>query len=318
MSIVVTASVPARLHLGFLDLSGGAGRRFGSIGLPLKAPETVVSLSRSPKTVMEGPDAERAGRHLAQLCAHLGISAHHRLTVEEAIPSHIGLGSGTQLAVAVAAALRTLHGLPINTRGDAVVLGRGARSGIGLATFDDGGLIVDAGKSDPEAQPPIVARHPFPQEWRVLLIFDHAATGIHGEAEIEAFRALPPFLPESSNAICRHVLMGLLPAVVEHDIEAFGTAVEAIQTILGNHFAPAQGGIFTSTRVEQVARRMQEAGAVGLGQSSWGPTGFVFAPSPEAAWAIADAGRAVAEPGIEIRIATGRNEGATITHDANG
>ncbi|MGH6945016.1 MAG: beta-ribofuranosylaminobenzene 5'-phosphate synthase family protein, partial [Geminicoccaceae bacterium] len=32
----VTVCAPARLHLGFLDLHGGLGRRFGSIGLTLE------------------------------------------------------------------------------------------------------------------------------------------------------------------------------------------------------------------------------------------------------------------------------------------
>ena len=49
MSNSVTIKVPARLHLGFLDPNGDAGRRFGSIGLPLSEPETVVTLSRAQR-----------------------------------------------------------------------------------------------------------------------------------------------------------------------------------------------------------------------------------------------------------------------------
>ncbi|TJV01967.1 MAG: GHMP kinase, partial [Mesorhizobium sp.] len=41
MSNSVTIQVPARLHLGFLDLNGDTGRRFGSVGLPLSEPETI-------------------------------------------------------------------------------------------------------------------------------------------------------------------------------------------------------------------------------------------------------------------------------------
>src|SRR5690606_7446440 len=106
----VTASVPARLHLGFLDLNGSTGRRFGSLGLPLSEPETLVSLTHAGKTKVEGPDSVRAARHLEELCRHLGITGHHHLTVHQAIPPHIGLGSGTQMAMAVSAALRRFHG----------------------------------------------------------------------------------------------------------------------------------------------------------------------------------------------------------------
>ncbi|TIX54166.1 MAG: GHMP kinase, partial [Mesorhizobium sp.] len=125
MSNSVTIRVPARLHLGFLDLNGDTGRRFGSVGLPLSEPETIVTLSRSSETIVEGTESRRAGEHLSTLCSHLGIRGQHRLVVEQSIPSHAGLGSGTQIALAVASALRTLHKLPLDIGGDATLLERG-------------------------------------------------------------------------------------------------------------------------------------------------------------------------------------------------
>ena len=313
MSNSVTIRVPARLHLGFLDLNGDVGRRFGSVGLPLSEPETVVTLSRAAVTSVEGSEAARAERHLSALCLHLGIRSGHRLVVSQAIPSHAGLGSGTQIALAVAAALRTLHGLPLDMAGDAVLLARGARSGIGIAGFASGGVIVDAGRSDSGAPPPVVARLPFPEEWRVLLILDDAVEGLHGQDELKAFGSLPPFPATDAGEICRQVLMRLMPALVERDLAAFGAAVTTIQTIIGTHFAPAQGGVFTSKRVEALARMLADAGAIGIGQSSWGPTGFAFAASEDEARRLVDTvGHAVA-PENEIRIVRGRNAGARIS-----
>jgi len=315
MSSSVVVRVPARLHLGFLDPSGDSERRFGSIGLPLSEPETVLSLARSPQTIVEGPEGERASRHLAMLCDMLDVRGHHRLTVEQAIPAHAGLGSGTQIALAVAAALRTLHGLPLDIEGDAVRMARGRRSGVGIASFGGGGVIVDAGKDDSAAPPPVVARLPFPEDWRVILVFDTAGDGLHGDAEIEAFRALPSFPRDRVGENCRLVLMGAMPALMQRDFAAFGAAITAIQQNVGAHFAPAQGGVFTSRRVERVIGRLSEAGAMGWGQSSWGPTGFIFAPSEEVARrcveAVGDDG-----DGTELRIVRGRNGGAEIeTHD---
>ncbi|AZO00933.1 GHMP kinase [Mesorhizobium sp. M9A.F.Ca.ET.002.03.1.2] len=313
MSNSVTIRVPARLHLGFLDLNGDAGRRFGSVGLPLSEPETVVTLSRSGETIVEGTESDRAGEHLSTLCRHLGLRGQHRLVVEQSIPSHAGLGSGTQIALAVASALRTLHNLPLDIGGDATLLERGGRSGIGIASFERGGVIVDAGKDDSGRPPPVVARLPFPEEWRVILILDHGGHGLHGDAEVAAFRALPPFPASGSGEICRRVLMGIMPALVEHDLPAFGAAVTAIQMLIGTHFAPAQGGVFTSKRVERVAHALNGAGAVGIGQSSWGPTGFAFAPSQDAAARFVGAVQQTVEDGIEIRIIKGRNSGAKIS-----
>jgi beta-ribofuranosylaminobenzene 5'-phosphate synthase len=313
MSNFVTVKVPARLHLGFLDPSGESGRRFGSIGLPLSEPETVVTMSRSSDTIVDGPDSERAAGHVATLCRRLGIRAQHRLVVEEAIPRHAGLGSGTQLALAVAAALRTLHKLPLDIDGDATLLARGARSGIGIASFSNGGVIIDAGKDGGSRPPPVVARLAFPDEWRVILILDRAQHGLHGEDEIEAFRSLPPFPKSSVGEICRQVLMGVMPSLVQQHFAAFGAAVTAIQMLVGAHFAPAQGGAFTSKRVEAIVEKLAEAGASGIGQSSWGPTSFAFAPSEDAAREMVARVRDMAGPGIELRIVRGRNSGAVIS-----
>ncbi|WP_274628890.1 beta-ribofuranosylaminobenzene 5'-phosphate synthase family protein [Arvimicrobium flavum] len=312
MSNSVTISVPARLHLGFLDPGGGERRRFGSLGLPLSEPETVVNLTRAGETVVIGPQGDRAARHLESLRRRLGIRAQHRLVIERAIPSHAGLGSGTQIALAVAAAVRTLHGLPLDTEGDAILLGRGGRSGIGIASFSEGGVIIDAGSTDRGKAPPVIARLPIPEEWRVILIFDRAADGLHGDSEIEAFSSLPPFPATGVGEICRRVLMGVMPALIGRDLAGFGAAVTDIQMLVGAHFAPAQGGVFMSKRVEDVARRLAAVGAVGIGQSSWGPTGFAFAASQaEAAAMVASVGESDGA-GLEIKIAQGRNSGARI------
>ena len=89
-----------------------------------------------------------------------------------AVPAHAGLGSGTQLALAVASGLRTLHRLPEDIHGDMAALQRGARSGIGIGAFGGGGLVVDGGRGAQTKVPPIVARSFFPEHWRVIVLLD--------------------------------------------------------------------------------------------------------------------------------------------------
>ena len=144
-------------------------------------------------------------------------------------------------------------------------------------------------------------------------MLDPARDGLHGDDEIEAFRSLPPFPATGTGEICRHVLMGVMPGLIEHDLAAFGAAITAIQMLVGSHFAPAQGGVFTSRRVESVVHRLADAGAVGVGQSSWGPTGFAFAPSEDAARGMVAAAGETVEEGIDLEIVQGRNSGATIS-----
>jgi len=128
----VTVTVPARLHLGFLDLNGGLGRRFGGIGLAIGGLGTRLTIERASTSEASGPDADRVSQHLQKIERLLSLLGGHRIRVSEVVPAHAGLGSGTQLALAVAAGLRSLHNLPLDIAGDALRLGRGARSGIGI------------------------------------------------------------------------------------------------------------------------------------------------------------------------------------------
>lgn len=311
----VTVSCTARLHMGFLDLNGGLGRRFGSIGLALDAPRTRVTIRRAAETGASGPERARAGRYLEKMAAHLGLPGGHALTVEAAMPPHSGLGSGTQLALAVAAALRRLHGMPLDPGADALLLGRGGRSGIGIALFREGGLVVDGGlpAAVAAAPPPVLARLAVPPDWRILLVLDRKREGLSGGREVDAFAALAPMTAEASAEICRLVLIGALPGAAEDDLDRFGAAITRVQEIVGDHFAPAQGGRFTSPAVAAALDTLRAEGATGIGQSSWGPTGFAFARGDGAAQRLRDrlAGRC-AEKGLDFIVCRGLNRPAAV------
>jgi beta-ribofuranosylaminobenzene 5'-phosphate synthase len=312
----VRVATTARLHLGFLDLNGDLGRRFGSIGLSIDAFETRVELCRGPSLQAVGHERKRSARLALRVAENLGLDTAKTLTVRNAIPSHAGLGSGTQLALAIASAFRRFSGLAPDTFGDARMLDRGARSGVGAALFEHGGLVVDAGRGSNTGFPPIVARLVFPSHWRILLIMDPSMEGAHDEQEGRAFAALRAFPAHSAAEICRRTLMQILPAVAEGNLAAFGEGVASIQTILGDHFAPAQGGgRFSSAAVGEVVERLKAAGAHGVGQSSWGPTGFAFARDSDEAEFLARRARAEAGTAVEIKVCKAVDHGAEISED---
>ena len=309
----VRVSAPARVHLGFLDLEGGLGRRFGSLGITLDGPCTRVVAAPASHFGVTGPDAERARRYSGEVMSHFDLPETVELTIEEAIPAHSGLGSGTQLALATGTALCQLFGVAADPPMLADLLDRGARSGIGLGAFLQGGVLLDGGRGEDDAPPPIISRFDVPAAWRVLLIYDTAAQGVHGEAEIEAFRALPPFPAEEAARLCRIALMAALPALAEQEIDAFGAAVTEIQRSVGDYFAPAQGGRFASPAVREVLAWLEEEGVRGFGQSSWGPTGFALFPSEARAQRYLEAAQATwpSGAGLKFEIRRGRNTGAT-------
>jgi beta-ribofuranosylaminobenzene 5'-phosphate synthase len=310
----VTVTVPARLHLGFLDLNGRLGRRFGSIGLAISDLRTSIAIRRTKRSEVSGPESDRVRQYLQTMERSLALDGGHAVTVSEAVPAHAGLGSGTQLALAVAAGLRRLHDRTLDVEGDALHLGRGTRSGIGIGLFSRGGFIVDGGRGLEPTPAPIISHLPFPDHWRVIVVLDPNRCGVHGADEVTTFAALPP-MPEADAArICRLVLMRALPALAEHDLASFGAAIKELQVRLGDYFAPAQGGArFTSSDVAAVLDTLDRAGAFGIGQSSWGPTGFAFAPSPKEADRLAAIARqGPSGRGLDIRVCKGLNRGAEI------
>jgi beta-RFAP synthase len=314
----VAVAAPARLHLGFLDLAGDLGRCFGSLGLTLEEIGTRVSLARADRLSVVGPESERAERHVQAMAARFGLSDRVSVHVEQAIPAHAGLGSGTALALAVGAGMARLAGMAIDAGAIARALGRGQRSGIGIAAFARGGVLLDGGQAargqadGGDRVPPIVARHDFPEAWRVVLVLDQAFQGKHGADELAAFARLKPFPAERAAESCRRVLMQALPALVERDIDRFGAAVTALQAAVGDHFAPAQGGRFTSPAVAEALAWFQAQGIAGVGQSSWGPTGFALVGDITTAEDLRAAASRRFGAGLTFVVARGRNRGAEI------
>lgn len=311
----VRITAPGRLHLGFIDLAGTLGRRFGSLGITLDRPATTVRMRRTGRLAATGPDAGRALAAVEKAAARFGLDPNVEVTVETALPPHSGLGSGTQLGLAVATGLCLLNGLEISPREVGAALGRGARSAIGIGAFSEGGVILDGGKKrGSDAPPPILSRLPFPERWRLMLVYDHAHHGLSGPEEVSAMENLPPFADTLAGHMARLALMVALPALAEADVDYFAAAVGEMQRLLGEHYADAQGGRYTSSAVAEVMDWLEARGLRGLGQSSWGPTGFAVLGSPEEADELISEARARFgdRPALAFDCVRGSNAGARI------
>jgi beta-ribofuranosylaminobenzene 5'-phosphate synthase len=290
-----------------LDVVGGAARRFGGLGVGVERPCTVVEATAAADWDVEGPDAERA-LVVAQRCGYVDSA---RIRVLEAIPPHVGLGSGTKLALAVTAALAALAGRSPEPPEIARAAGRGARSAVGLWTFALGGLVVEGGvRPGAERAAPLLARHAMPEEWRCVLAIPSAEPGLSGVAEEEAFARLRP-PAELSALIAQLVLTSLLPALAERDLAEFGDALTRLQRLVGEAFAPVQGGVFhpkSGAAVDALLR----LGAAGAGQSSWGPAVYGIVGDEEAGRALVAAMEAELGGQGSVQLVRFANEGARI------
>ena len=117
MKVIVTSS--ARLHMGFFDLNGSTGRMFGSLGVGINTPCTQIEIARSEKTIIEVISAHHVSEiiekivkspKIAHKIAH-DISQHFSVKINQSIPEHAGLGSGTQMALALGTGLNRLFNL---------------------------------------------------------------------------------------------------------------------------------------------------------------------------------------------------------------
>lgn len=313
----VKVIAPARLHLGFVDMHGGMGRSFGSLGLCLDELFTHIVATASPDVIIQGPSSSRASVYAGKILEYLGEKQGVKMIIKQAIPEHAGLGSGTQLSLAVGTAIANIYGKVLSTRKIAEIMDRGARSGIGVGAFSMGGFLVDGGRGETTEVPPIISHLDFPEAWRLLLIFDINLQGVHGYSETETFQNLPPMPEQTTEYLCRLTLMQLLPALAEENCDLFGAAITEIQHYVGDHFAPAQGGRYYSQTVAQILPWLLEQGAKGIGQSSWGPTGFaLFANETQAYQALKQArDKWQDESSLKFKVCRARNQKAEIRID---
>lgn len=309
----VKVEAPARLHLGFLDLHGGLGRRFGGFGLAVENIATRLSVTKSASFSACGPEAERALKHARNLFAQLRLPHAVSLRIFEAIPSHVGLGSGTQLALAVGTAIARLYELNLSTHEIGMMLNRGSRSGVGVGSFDTGGFVVDGGRGRADQLPPVTARLDFPADWRIVLVHDCSGRGLHGAQEISAFEALPEFPAERAAHLCRLLLMQILPAIADAQLADASHGISELQTVVGDYFAPAQGGRFASETVAAVLGWFERQGISGVGQSSWGPTGFALIGDEAGAQALmAEAQSTFDARAVRLQVVRARNYGGLV------
>ncbi len=321
---MIRVRTASRLHFGFLGLSDeghwpdGQGnltlpaRAFGSVGLMIKTPGVCLTVEPSAEWSASGPMAERVLHYAARI-----EGAPHAIRVEACAPEHCGLGTGTQLALAVGRALTISRGEGAeDAMAIARILGRGKRSAIGIHGFERGGFLVDGGQDATSEVAPLLVDFDFPVTWRVLLVIPEGMRGLHGTAERQALGSLQARGNSLAvtDALCRLVLLGMLPALVSVDVQAFGAALTDFNARVGNLFAPAQGGTYAHPRLAAIVDYLQANGAAGVGQSSWGPTLFAVVGDQEQAERLAHKARQYFDLSTtEISVVEACNHGALVT-----
>jgi beta-RFAP synthase len=294
----------------------GHVRRFGGIGAMIDRPGIKLTVTDAKRLEATGPLAARAIQFARQVASALGLKREPacRIEVDSASREHIGLGTGTQLGLAVALAIQAVYGrIPGLPEEQARCAGRGERSAIGIFGFAIGGLLVEAGKRRAEEISPLVARVDMPEAWRFLLLVPKTEVGLHGDQERCAFAELPAAPRSTTERLTRMALLELLPAAIEKDFTGFSRSLYHFGQTAGDCFAMAQHGTFHSRRAVELIAQLQTLGVEGVGQTSWGPTLFALLPDEAAANDVALRLQSQIDlPDYDCIVATPNNQGARL------
>lgn len=299
----VRITAGARLHFGLLDIAAP----FGGCGVMIDQPATIVEVLPARQfsysdLASSSDHAERALAIAGRIAERLALKSSLPpvgVRVIQAAPSHTGLGSGTQLSLAIAEAI--LHVLQATTRHTQLcetdgwreiwlyAADRGLRSAVGTHGYQQGGFVVEGlrPESADDALNALDMRLELPAAWRasVLLpgMFPDPDLAVSGEQEQAKFASLPPASLKRRDSLRRLLTDSLIPAIQDADFSTFCDAVTQYNRSSGMLFADVQGGAYHGETTTQLVEQLLEMGYRGVGQSSWGPGVFVWHPDVESA-----------------------------------
>ena len=229
-------------------MNGELGRIDGSLGLSIQDPCISLEFGPHERTVVRGGTPGEREMVLAEIAASseiLRVEPRIEVLIRQLIPPHQGLGSGTQIRLAVLSALNQRFGLNRPTAELGAISTRGGTSGIGIRAFRCGGLLLDGGHSvrvqkksfapsrfaTKAGQPPLLMRTDFPNTWGVALFIPSRQQGLSGSEELDFMLANTPIPLEEVQSAAHIILMLLLPALRELDLLTFGSSVSALQDV---------------------------------------------------------------------------------------
>ena len=291
----------ARLHFGLLDVRSP----FGGCGVIVDWPATTVRFEPSPTFRCSGGHEKRLHPIARRVAAHFGLAEMPpvSVTIRSAAPAHSGLGSGTQLSMAVAegllraASLSDRQGEVETTERRIVQLAdRGHRSAVGAIGYFRGGWVTEGTPGHDRVPSDDVLgrldrRLSVPSAWRVGILLPHAAatagaSPVSGTDEQRRFDSLPEAPREQRDQLVSLLWDQLMPAIERVDFSSFGDCLTRYNRLSGQLFADAQGGPYHGEATTRLIETLLDRGHRGVGQSSWGPGVFVWFESAEHAEAF--------------------------------
>jgi beta-RFAP synthase len=260
-----------------------------------------MKFKKSDKIIVKGKKSKEVKKTLEKLIdvlrgrTLLNNNMGVIVEVENILPFHSGLGSGTQIGLTLAEGINNLYNLDLDKFKIAEFVDRKhSRSAIGFGVFYYGGFITDGGRITEEKEndkylPPILFKEKIPEEWCFIIIIPSLAKEkMAGKKEIETFKKIEKMDIKISAENSHHLLLGMLPALKEKDIIKFSKHLNIIEDNVADYFSEIQSGKYTSRYAQEIIDFLESNQVLGRGQSSWGPSLYALLQNKEKAKRIKD------------------------------
>lgn len=290
--VKIRVTTPCRIHLSLIDENGYTGRVDGGIGLMLDRPNVIFeATNHAEEFKIEAhkyyrESIEVINEQASKIFKAFNINnKNFHFNLKRYFPSHVGLGSKTQLSLAIAVAITKLKNISdISLKDLTRLVNRGGTSGIGWRGFEKGGFIVDAGhefgkgkeketflpsSASKGANPALtILRYPIPEHWRFVLVIPNVKKGAYGDEEISIFQSHAPIPKEEVNEVSHQILMKIVPGIIKNDLECFGEGLKRIQNI---GFKKVEISLQHEI-VKKTLTFFEDYGVKAFGMSSFGPS----------------------------------------------
>ena len=268
--IALQIQANSRLHLGFLSLNSQQQYSYGGIGVSIDKYPTISSISKSNEFTSNL--SKKLNNQILKYLKNNNLSLNIKIECHESPIQHIGLGSGTQLKLSIEELISKYYGI----NDDINIFNRTYRSGIGFNSYKKGGFIVDCPKKN-LSNNHIIFKNTFPKSWKIILLFDSKHTGLHGKTEKYFFSQ------SNSNNLRKQlsdiVINEIIPSILYKDFDIFANGLTKFQKLNYLFYSSIQKSLYLSMDIAKVIDDISKIFNVGVGQSSWGPTSYIFVNS---------------------------------------
>jgi beta-ribofuranosylaminobenzene 5'-phosphate synthase len=271
----------------------GGPRKNGGIGFSIEDPTAIVGVQSSGQLTIRDERLKPLGQlELNELVRDVEIILIENeldpaaITIAGSVQTHMGMGSGTAMRLAILEALFTLNGFSCSKSELVEQSRRGGTSGVGVASYFTGGMILDLGRpgdglpsfpssqSDRRLAPATTLPMLEMPNWPLCVCVPTNVRAKTQQEEVDFFARVLPLNIEDSYRSCYEAVFGIYASVKDRDYEAFCRAIISMQTTAWKALEWNEYG----DALQSLKRNLESLGVDCVGMSSLGPSLFCFAP----------------------------------------